>query len=512
MEQETPKESKQETLGYIHVLDPRAPEEPSLKQLGNETDGQQKKEDNQFGSPTPPPVVQPPRIKQKGDMLPFRAVKQIPEFFHNADVGTKLKAEDSVKLNVMDEVNELPENYKLLAEFFDRLDTSVRLLGLRKKLATFHNISIQVEILTKRKFLYSHLAQIKYIFPEAVKIEKILKHDEITLFMKPDMKVTLLPNAVNAQPDQSVYMALCLTFRSRLLDFFKSHPEDADIPEALLPEPFNQNNASVVAEVLPLELYEEVQQPISESESILNSSLLSPSFCNHFSQKYMVPKTDKARSPPRREASSTNLTTENCSMELLCSPTRSSDYSFSGTTPSKLVFTPLAETPVQKTPKRPVPSPYGSSHVSNDTSSHSATKRSLKFSRSKAERDPSLAVDVTLENQDGEETNEEYRLDQNDKDECQPKSARLTDLFNTIYVIFQNLKYSSVTKQELLHKILWQKCDITETRVVEEQLDLLEELIPEWFCKNITFGGHILYSLKRTSNPDFVRAKLGQAI
>ncbi|XP_068644235.1 CDT1-like protein a, chloroplastic isoform X2 [Aristolochia californica] len=424
MEQETPNESKQETLGFEHVFVPHATEESSLKQLGNEIDGQKKKEYHQFGSPTPPPVVQPSRIRQKGVMLPSRTVKQIPELFQNADVGNESKVDDSMKINAIAEVNELPDNYKILAEFFDRLDTSVRLLGLQKKLATFHNISIQVEILTKRKFLYSHLAQIKYIFPEAIKIENTLKHDEITLIMKPDMKVTLLPDAVNAQPDQSVSLALCQTFRSRLLDFFKSHPEDGDIPEALLPEPFNQSSASMEAEILPLESYKEIPQPTSGSESIINSSLLSPSFHKHFSQKYMVPKTN-ARSPPRREVSSTILTTENSSMELLCSPTQSSDYSFSGTTPSKLVVIPLVDTPLQKTPKRPVPLPYGTSHVSNGTSSHAATKRSLQFSLSEAEKAPGSTVGETTKKQveeDREEVNEEYKLDQNDKDECHPKS------------------------------------------------------------------------------------------
>ncbi|KAG9453636.1 hypothetical protein H6P81_006540 [Aristolochia fimbriata] len=512
MDQESPSESKREALGYKHELIPLPTEEPSLKQLENEIDGQQKIEDNQFGSPTPPPVVQPPRIKQKGAVLPFRTVKQIPEFFQNVDLATDSKAQSPMKINEVAEVNELPDNYKILAEFFDRLDTSLRLLRLRQKLATFRSISIQVEILTKRKFLYSHLAQIKYIYPEAIKIEKVLKHDETTLFMKPDLKVTLLPDAVNAQPGES--MALCRAFRSRLIDFLESHQEDADIPEALLPEPFNQSNASVEAEILPSETYKEVPQPFSESESILNPSLLSPSFQKIFSEKHMVPKTDKAISPPS-DVSSIKFTTENLSMERICSPTRSSDYSVCSTTPSKHVLTPLAETPMQKTPKRLVPSPYDSCHVSNDTSSHSATKRSLKFSLSEAERDLSPTVAETTDKQvgkDREEVNEVYSLDPDDKDEWQLKSTCLTDLFNTVYVIFQNINYSSVTKQELVHKILWQNCDIIETRVVEEQLELLEEFIPEWLCKKIAFGGHILYSLKRTLDPDFIRAKLGQAV
>ena len=40
--------------------------------------------------------------------------------------------------------------YKTIAEFFDRMNCSLRLLSLRKKSTTFQNICTQVEIMTKR--------------------------------------------------------------------------------------------------------------------------------------------------------------------------------------------------------------------------------------------------------------------------------------------------------------------------------------------------------------------------
>lgn len=67
----------------------------------------------------------------------------------------------------------------------------------------------------------------KYAYPEAIQVEKILIHDQSTLCMIPDMKVTLVQDAVGCHLDfgQSVSTALCEAFRGRLLDFIKHHPE-----------------------------------------------------------------------------------------------------------------------------------------------------------------------------------------------------------------------------------------------------------------------------------------------
>ncbi|KAI3664909.1 hypothetical protein L6452_43521 [Arctium lappa] len=69
--------------------------------------------------------------------------------------------------------------YGTLSEFYDRMTTSVRLLNLRKQLPTFQNICRQVETLTKR-----HLAEIKFIFREAIQAEKILLHNKKTSSME----------------------------------------------------------------------------------------------------------------------------------------------------------------------------------------------------------------------------------------------------------------------------------------------------------------------------------------
>lgn len=77
-----------------------------------------------------------------------------------------------------------------------------------------------------RKFLPSHLAQIKYILPEAVQIDKILVHDEKTKCMKVEMNIGLLSDIVkHRDEDESVYVALSTIFSWRLRDFSAKHPE-----------------------------------------------------------------------------------------------------------------------------------------------------------------------------------------------------------------------------------------------------------------------------------------------
>lgn len=79
-----------------------------------------------------------------------------------------------------------------------------------------------------RRFTYSHLAQLKYIMPEAIVINKILLRDDTTCCMKPDLQVNLVVGAVESikkQKGETAYSALRRIFRQRLVDFFRDHPE-----------------------------------------------------------------------------------------------------------------------------------------------------------------------------------------------------------------------------------------------------------------------------------------------
>jgi hypothetical protein len=79
-----------------------------------------------------------------------------------------------------------------------------------------------------RRFTHSHLAQLKYIMPEAIVINKILLRDDTTCCMYPDLQVNLLVSAVEnvvKQKGETAYLALRRVFRQRLVEFYREHPE-----------------------------------------------------------------------------------------------------------------------------------------------------------------------------------------------------------------------------------------------------------------------------------------------
>ncbi|RWR90383.1 CDT1 Geminin-binding domain-containing protein [Cinnamomum micranthum f. kanehirae] len=528
---------------------------------------------NSFASPTPEKTPQPPRSKNRGNALPVGSVKQIGENFQEDNAGIPSADEDTTKDNskfalaseIPDsslyavikfqkhERNTLPDKYKIIADLFDRVVTSVKLLSLRGKLCSFLNVSIQVEILTKRKFLYSHLAQIKYLFPEAIQIDKILIHDVSTLCMKPDMKITLLAGEFEGHPDQSGSLTLRKLFHERLMKFFNAHPEGDDIPEALLPEPFNQRNDAILLESLPLGSSSELPQPsLAESGSLINSSHLCPSFCKQFSQK-IVPETETtpllgspvpllsvttatgchrdSRSPIKNENISTSANIMYLARPKI-TPDKCRNPSFSESTPSKPVpfSTPIksTKTPAQPTPKRSMPSPDGDDIVETGISTHFAPKRSLIFSDNEA----NLAVSGFDMDRDLYDTSIQVAMPggsyvakeimkssstvesvhgRTGLSKRQQMLACLPALFNVIQLIFQSLRGSSITKQELIHKIIWQSVDIVETEEVEEQLELLEELVPDWIYRKIVSSGDFLYCVRKTSEPNTVLERLVKA-
>lgn len=138
----------------------------------------------------------------------------------------------------------LPDKHAMLAEFFNSMEAAIRLLRLRKTISSFCNICPQVETMTRKRFMYSHVAQMKHILPEGMLLEKIMAHDEKTLCMKPDLKITLLHDAVLSGKDKvskaNDTLGLRKAFRMRLLEFAEAHPKGDDVPEAILPEPFNR--------------------------------------------------------------------------------------------------------------------------------------------------------------------------------------------------------------------------------------------------------------------------------
>jgi chromatin licensing and DNA replication factor 1 len=85
------------------------------------------------------------------------------------------------------------------------------------------------------KFLYTHLAQMKHLFPEAIQINRILLHDEKSLCMYADMEIARLRAAVEcSNPHESPAMAICEAFRSKLLCFVESNQKVLNLVQLLL--------------------------------------------------------------------------------------------------------------------------------------------------------------------------------------------------------------------------------------------------------------------------------------
>ncbi|CAL9107113.1 unnamed protein product [Musa textilis] len=122
----------------------------------------------------------------------------------------------------------LPVKYEMLCKFFDSMVTSIRLLQGRASMPTFAKILTMIQILAKRSFTCAHLAQSKYIMPEAIMIKKVLLHDETTCCVKPELQITLHVDAVaeNINGESgSKYSILTKLFRERIVDFYNGHPQ-----------------------------------------------------------------------------------------------------------------------------------------------------------------------------------------------------------------------------------------------------------------------------------------------
>ncbi|XP_010278199.1 PREDICTED: CDT1-like protein a, chloroplastic [Nelumbo nucifera] len=575
------------------------------------SDEAQAADPHQWSLKTPEkPTQLPRRIRNQGFALSVKEVKKIAQGLRkktNTDApsdqlnrnrigtSTSLSSEygssDSAvgKSSKTEASTKLPEKYEMLAEFFDSMESSIRLLRLKGSLSTFTNISPKIEALTDRRFSYGHLAQLKYILPGAIITKKVLMHDEGTLCMKPELQVTLQTDAFENDGKRKVgsgHLNLRKVFRERLLDFFKAHPEGDDIPEEVLPEPFNQKKQNI--------LQSAIKTCNPTSSNVLQEHLperaahLSQSFQRRFSQKVPMSKTEHNHlqqhiAPPEpsdlpvlnpclKESSSTEeprtsaalspfkysskpLTSERLST-FCASPSKSNpssniaevgkktelvrneDCSLTETvgtqgTPTKLDSTPakLIVTPTLQTPKRCRMSP-------GDDLANSLNKLVRRPKRSR-----SLKFDTPVKKAKTEEETNETRGSSIDKDiiEILPKAllqsirdkerkakeerdagtcrakrrqqmiACLPKLFDMIHLIFQSAKRSVMTKEELMHKIIASHCDITDKREVQEQLSLMEELVPDWISGKVSSSGDYIFCVNKNSSPLSIRLRLSEA-
>ncbi|XP_031477174.1 CDT1-like protein a, chloroplastic [Nymphaea colorata] len=464
---------------------------------------------------------------------------------------TPVKAPQLSRRSKKLEEAKLPDNFQIVGELFDGLETSVRLLRLCKKPVTFQNVCIQVEILTKRKLLYKHLAQMNYVMPEFILVESTFVHDQKSFCMLPDMKITLLPSTSGKTetftigPEAGDSKPLRDIFWTRLRDIILDHPEVIDIPEATLPEPFNSNSDTFTDEVSP--------SVRTDSTACMPST----HFASYFEQRFSnILQHHQEMEAPNLSSAAPNCVTENTSNSFMkhYSPIKQeSEFEKIGSSRSAASIinphlgqcSPVAHppTPAQRMSKVAAQeTPKGSAEIR--TVLNINRRRSLKFSCENVDgSDSEQILSLNEENRERDYSTREFgklvgpSVNKAEsarippvfppKDTgtaskitghkmCGANVARhekmlLTDLFNTICRILQSAKCPYFTKQELLHKVLFYSSETFETSEIEEKLKLMEELAPEWISQKIASTGDFLYCFCKGSDVSAVYARLAGA-
>lgn len=485
----------------------------------------------------------------KDHNVPFPISSQKSGMAKGEHLGTSFASPTPEKMTTLSrvkhrkDISELPENFRTLLELFVRMVCSLRLLSLRKKPPTFKHISSQIEVQTGRKFLYGDLAKIIYILPEVVHIDKICVHDEKTCCVKPDLKVTLHLDALEDDHEHSVFIRVSNVFQAKLIDLFVKHPEECDIPEAILPEPFMGSTLTVRpdSDSLPVS----TALPPDETTELLESSHLAPSFSSRFSVKAVVPEEKKTQLLVLSACSAIDgddETSHEAESEVLVSPKghkvkdsvqeppAGSSKVCEEVTPMKLTSESLSnsvslETPVQSTPRRSISAATGDEKLKKGiaksalTGSNLTAKRSLLGDLEWGETTKSIFPEkeeikgtvpggnVTARALPSEVEESDVLLSGKDE-RCLPlhqqRCTGLPKLARLIHNIFKSVGRFSMTKEELLHKIIMADCDIDDNSDVETQLALLEKHVPDWICKKNEPSGGFLYSLNRVSDLDSV--------
>ncbi|XP_010510218.1 PREDICTED: CDT1-like protein a, chloroplastic [Camelina sativa] len=427
--------------------------------------------------------------------IPFKSKKRL---FMNSPCSTKPPIGNPNLSPVSLPTPEKPPENPTLGKFFDALDSSITLSKLRGSKPTFSNISKIIEHLTQRSFSYSHLAQLKHILPEAIEIKRVLIHDETTCCMKPDLHVTLNADAVESNDDKSKSESkranLRKVFRARLAEFVKAHPQGDEVPEEPLPQLFDRwkpnENLKVEVESV-ISVMEEMAKPTSSELNILHST---PAKIDSTPVVVASTPVDFVSTPARMFCTSLAAFPQKRSSDSIDVDDVSTDR------PVKLVRRSLLmnfesypedEKSADVTDDEHV-DPVPEIDVSSDDESLSLLSDKLrpliKEREMKAIEDQIPAISQAKRRQ--------------------KMIACLPKLFNVIHYLIQSTRRSIITKEELVHKIIAGHSDITDRKEVEEQLILLQELVPEWMSEKISSSGDVLVCINKLASPQTILSRL----
>ncbi|GJR25835.1 CDT1-like protein a, chloroplastic [Tanacetum coccineum] len=420
----------------------------------------------------------------------------------------------------------LAERYEMLDEFFKGMQSCIRYLELKGYVTSMANISPAVQSLTDRRFSYRHLAQLKYLLPEAIEVKKILVRDDRTSCMKPDLVVSLDFGVIqkDGEKAESGNLRLRKLFRKRLVAFCKNHPEGDEVPEETLPEPFNhsiQVALSIAVEKPNVASVQDVTYTVSQGPPVA-ASHMPPSFKRRFSRP--VPTQNVETAEQVVDGSAKVVCVPNApsavkvSAKLPETPIKNfaldkkKDVSSVDGTPAKHILSPFSATPAQAS--RPLvrgfmtPDEESMMSPKKLTRRSSSTRRPITFDTpvkskmapvQRVSADDDDLYDILDEDLFSSiKEKEQISLDEKDPALSQAKwrkqmVAGLPKLFDTILFFFQSIKRSVATKEELMHTIYSSQLEIVDQREVDEQLRLLQELAPEWIYQKMSSSGDSLF-------------------
>ncbi|KAL8232889.1 hypothetical protein R6Q57_002667 [Mikania cordata] len=490
---------------------------------------------NLWSSKTPEKPVHLPRrvLTRRQTLQSVNQVKEAAKRLRISDQKTSVSSDrltssadpTAIRITKPKTSEPLPDKCEMLNKFFHSLGSSIRLLGLKGCMSTFTNIRRQVEILTDRSFGYRHLAQLKFILPEAIEMKKILVRDDRTCCMKPDLHITL--NFSIVQNDEkmtsdSANVLMNKLFRSRLLSFYKSNPEGDEVPEEKLPEPFNRSSRSSSDSIQKPDL--ETTYPAHEQQPFA-ASHMPQSFKKRFSKQvfsrnvdteFMVPTPEaqvdhgsfKVARPSLNDPSPLKWYAKLPETPIKGSDLGKEDHSCIDETPIKPISTPYGVTPAQ------LEQPPVRWFMTPDEESTSKLTRRASAKRLTYD-DDDLSDILSHDLLASIKQKELNALEEKNPDISQAKRrkqmiARLPKLFDKLLFFFQSTKRTVITKQQLVNMISSNGLEIVDPNEIDEQLRLLQELAPEWIHEKIASSGDHLFCVSKISNPELIRTRLSE--
>ncbi|KAJ7972670.1 CDT1-like protein a, chloroplastic [Quillaja saponaria] len=193
-------------------------------------------------------------------LLPFRSKKH--------SVNHSDSKPQSPKPNQLS--SKTPEKHSQLPRRSRNSGTALSLKEIRKDRGK--NVVNRPIKLPEKRFTHGHLAQLKFILPEVIELKKVLVLDDRTSCIKPDIHVTVNADATDSDgklTSECGNMSARKFFHAQLTQFLKSRPEGDEIPQVVLPEPFNHSKQTHQQVCSPLHVEQTIDgiaaQPLAVS-------------------------------------------------------------------------------------------------------------------------------------------------------------------------------------------------------------------------------------------------------